>query len=101
MERNRKCAQDQQAKEVAKHFQIAAGDLPKTVKAAYYDMPIEGLAESVNGRQVGIGDCQGARPTMEDAEIACSPSFQVQNTNHTFDVFGVFDGHGEPQLQNF
>jgi serine/threonine protein phosphatase PrpC len=51
--------------------------------------------------QVGMASCQGARSTMEDAELAQHGTFKAGNKEHAFDVFGVFDGHGGAEASAF
>lgn len=99
LEKNRKYAESQQAAERVKGFEIEKDDFSEKITIFIsllqaVERDIHGEKHEVNGRGVGIASCQGMRPTMEDAEIAANQSFKVKDTEHSFEVFGVFDGHG-------
>lgn len=99
IEKNRAYALAQQAKQKKKGFKVENKALPDEIKVF---VPKEGEKErkisreklELNGRKVGMACCQGMRPTMEDAELVAHQSFKVKDGEHSFDLFGVFDGHG-------
>lgn len=105
LEKNQKYAADQQGKEKAQGFIVEQGKVPQSVSIGKQignfsignqeKMPIDGENRNVNGKQVGMACCQGRRKEMEDAEIAEHDMFKTpDNQEHSFEVFGVFDGHG-------
>jgi protein phosphatase 1L len=95
LEKNKHYAGVQQAAEKAHGFAVEAGDIPQSIKVGHTDRAIKGDSRRINGKEVGMACCQGKRPTMEDAEIAGHGTFKTPNNHeYSFEVFGVFDGHG-------
>lgn len=98
LEKNRTYAKVQQESQIAKSFHIITGEIPAVLRVfvpycGNYDRPIEGNEFTFNGRQVGMGLCQGRREKMEDECIATHQSFKIKDIEYPFDLFGVFDGH--------
>ena len=110
LDKNCMYAAEQQAKETAKGFIIKEEFLPETIKVGlvypeghegYEERAIHGEEQELNGMKVGIASCQGARMTMEDANIAIHHSFKVNDIEHSFNLFGVFDGHAGDQASTY
>lgn len=46
------------------------------------------------GRLLGWSGCAGRRPAMEDTATGKSGKFQIKEKSHSFELRGIFDGHG-------
>lgn len=102
LEKNRIYAAEQQAAERDQGFTVDLDNIPQSIEIGYERRPIEGKSKSINGKQVGMAYCQGKRSTMEDTEIAEQGQFKTSNNQeHSFEVFGVFDGHGGTQASAY
>lgn len=102
LEKNKKYAQTQQAQETAKGFLIEGGDIPFFPSYSQFfirEFQVEWLDGS--GRVAEIASSQGRRDSMEDADIVTSQSFKVLEKDYSFDIFGVFDGHGGANASAF
>lgn len=116
LEKNRKYAADQQKNETPKGFVIGSEPVPDKIKVMVkntdivtkkrfrnveVDRELFKRREDIKGVKIGTASCQGRRSNMEDADVADYSSFYVNGAEHSFHLFGVFDGHGGCQASAF
>ncbi len=51
--------------------------------------------------ETGVCHAQGRRPTMEDEHLASSFALDIQGKKYPIQLFGIFDGHGGPDVSKF
>lgn len=105
LEDNRKEAAEQQLQELDKGYRIDSGPAQTCYASQCWDEnnSIIQVKEALMDRMpTGIASTQGGyRPTMEDADIATHACFKVDGKNCSFDLWGVFDGHGGVNASSF
>ncbi|MFI0434304.1 MAG: PP2C family serine/threonine-protein phosphatase [Parachlamydiaceae bacterium] len=93
--RNQIDAMSQQENEQPKGYRDSPLILkPKGILKKQKYITIEGEIRRINLKLIGIGSSIGLRNVMEDHEIASEGMFSVQGKEYSFDLFGIFDGHG-------
>ena len=61
----------------------------------------ECLEDTVSPLRWGVVEMQGWRKTMEDAHVAQTDVDLHWDSSATAKIFGVFDGHGGPEVARF
>jgi serine/threonine protein phosphatase PrpC len=106
LEKNRRAAQEQQAKERSKGFILPLGDIPESFALfiPYWGntaRSIDAHLKNVDCKQVGIASCEGAKNGMDNADIAGQFAFKIHHQIFHAEVFGIFDGYRDVRAALF
>lgn len=106
LDKNRNFAKNQQDWEKPKYFRLKEDDPPEYLNVfvpymGWMEKPLMGRSITMSRRQVGMACCEGARESMEDAEIAVEGEILIGGQEVPIELFGVFDGHGGAKASAF
>lgn len=92
---NLRYAEAQRKSELPKHFALSMEAIPSAI--CFNDWPSQLLfdeSKPLDGREVGIVQCQGPREEMQDKFLVDKLTFVSQGVNYSVPIYAVFDGHG-------